>query len=569
MDMRGNGAGTGPLTSSTHLLLPRRTPLERRLDFLTDDVVCTLADDQALLAEGLIMAYRSMASAGAFEVREDQVPGVGAAMAAPSIMVYASQLNDSANNHHSSRSGDIRYCNTCDMSEALQLLREVDKAIAWCEGKIAVTAQLFPPITGNHFHQRGTSPNNDDGGTQRVRGVSPQTESASSCWLEPQEVPHGGVRSKYYEGSDGNIYSGSRSRVWVSDTLPSTSTCVAGSGGGLRCNLDFDRWTARQISCQAHRDGWRLLLLRCVAEECVRRHTMIVEERLGRITLLVAAREEVTARVELQGRRGALDRQTEFPACTVGPVEKRMTLLEEGRQGHSLGADHKTKETQTLVSGSCTTDTRWSEFMHALLCESEGSQRVGIVQEAQLSRQLLLAQWQSVVNHMGSRRLLAAKEGRIRELAANHNGFPVPDGASSQPVYFPPVCEPAKPHSDSNSNSTPCRGAVSCDVMTSSVTRVPEVACAAASVAVLGRCSGDDATLSLPSSIQTTAPQSRMRRTRGGGASDIPLHICTSVEGVERKQLALTEQRAWQELTSRLEAEWKRYERQCSRSLSR
>ncbi|ORC87526.1 uncharacterized protein TM35_000211320 [Trypanosoma theileri] len=64
-------------------------------------------------------------------------------------------------------------------------------------------------------------------------------------------------------------------------------------------------------------------------------------------------------------------------------------------------------------------------------------------------------------------------------------------------------------------------------------------------------------------------PQSRTRRTRRGGASDIPLHICTSVEGVERKQLALTEQRAWQELTSRLEAEWKRYERQCSRSLSR
>ncbi|KAH9598646.1 hypothetical protein LSM04_007708 [Trypanosoma melophagium] len=548
MEMRGNDAETGPLTSSTHLLLPGCTPLERRLSFLIDDVVCTLADDQALLAEGIIMAYRSMATAGTLvEVREGQVAGMGTAMAAPSIMTCASQLNDLAKNHHKTRSGNNSYYNTCEMSEALLLLREIDKAMAWCEGKMAITAKLFPPVTTSPFNQSGSSPNND-GIAQRVRSVSPKPDSASSRWMDSQEVQHGGVRTRYYEGPDGNIHSRSRSHVWVPDTPPSSSTYLTVPGGSVACNLDFDRWTARQISCQAQHDSWRLLLLRCVAEECVRRHTVIIEERLGRITLLVAAREEVTARVELRARGEALDRQREFPACTVGAVQKKKTLLEEGRQGPLRGADHETKETQTLVSGSCAADVGWSEFTHALLCESEGTQRVGIVKEAQLSRQLLLAQWQSVVNHMGGRRLLAAKEGRIRELAKPHS------------------------NSNSNSNSTPCRGAASCNVLASSVARVPEMATAAAaaavSVVVVGQCSSDAVIPSPPPPILTAAPaplqRSRTRRTRGGGASDIPLHIFTGVEGVERKQLALTEQRAWQELTSRLEAEWKRYERQCS-----
>ncbi|KEG07357.1 hypothetical protein DQ04_10041000, partial [Trypanosoma grayi] len=329
-------------------------------------------------------------------------------------------------------------CAAPSASDALRLLGDVDAAIAWCEGKAAVTALLFPPAAhrihrprhSSHTEGHDSSNNNNNNSKMKVRGSTPSDEEAYSHWQEPQVMPRRNAPHDYYETPDGNIRScsSSRSRARQPITSPPTLPCTATRGvddGG--CNLDFDRWTARQIAAQAQHDKRRLWLLRCVAEEAVRRHAVIVEERLGRIALLVTAREEVAAVAGFLETEQWMKQQhnnvcERLLPSTYRPLGEGMTFVEasppepqkrHGRKEDDLAPSHRdgdeqkalgiscaAKGVQTFVSGPCVSGVAWSSFTYALLHSSENMQRLHIDKEAQLSWQLLLAQWQSVVNHV-------------------------------------------------------------------------------------------------------------------------------------------------------------------------
>ncbi|RNF05370.1 hypothetical protein TraAM80_04569 [Trypanosoma rangeli] len=495
---RGSGLTIGlPLAAAAAASAPRA----RRLRSLENNVARALAEDQALLVDGILAAYEALASPGTLTRLEDQrYFALDADMAAPPMRGGARNHDDDAHrrtNGHGASPG----------LHALRLLNEVDVAIAWCEGKSAVTARLFPPGVLLQRTQRGRALSSEGSGRAVPKGMPLSSEPISSSWQEVQETEHYDALQEYCDNRDPNIES--RSLAWPNDrrlsspsyvaprgvpedvytSLPSlplppaaavaaettttTGTVVQSSlistvrgsqGDSVVCNMGFDRWTARQVAAQAHIDQKRLWLLRCDAEETVRRYALAVEERVGRVTLLVTAREEIAAGLDAETRAQTVEPpmlyekdpsearvwmqrrlhaqeilltpvvsavkkgEGEYEAACQAQLQEAATCLLQNGEKTMTGASSPVKETRMPLSGACTAEVGWASFTYSLLREAEQSQRVHLEREAHLSWKLLLAQWQTVLNHVNARCLLAAKEGLIHAMAAGING-----SASTQP----------------------------------------------------------------------------------------------------------------------------------------
>ncbi|RNF17089.1 uncharacterized protein Tco025E_04942 [Trypanosoma conorhini] len=623
---RGDGVNTG-LPS-----VAPRTPCARRLRSLEDNVAGALAEDQALLVDGILAAYEALASPGTLTRLEDR---------------RRFALDAAAD----TRGRDEAHCCSSGRGaspgpHALQRLSEVNVAIAWCEGKMAVTARLFPP------------------------GVPLASEPASSSWREAQETGHDDASQEYYENRDGNVESRSRSHAWPSEARLSTSPWYAAprgvpegvyalppplppspptppapapapaaatataatttvpvapfslvsvargsQGDGVVCNLGFDRWTARQVAVQAGFAKRRLWLLRCDAEEAVRRHAIAVEERVGRVTLLVTAREEVAAVVDAEPRawtleppmpaawelrearrwmQRRLDAQGGLLASAVSAVRAGAREYEAACQArlreaaaHRWETEEKSarspssgaKQARTPPCEGGAAAVRWARFTQGVLQEAEQSQRAHLEREAHLSRKLLLTQRQTLLNHLSTRCLLAAKESLIHEMAVELNGA---DGdataAESEPpprqsrtpsgvhrtwaeeaAHRPPAHLPAKPPL---LGTTTRNGASLCSGVSATAPSSSEEERSGSTVARLERATEPAAALAADvAPPPAPPPPPRTPVSRNSSANDMALYICVSVELVKRKQVAMLEQRAWEELAAGLDKQWGRTER--------
>ncbi|RNF17264.1 hypothetical protein TcG_05815 [Trypanosoma cruzi] len=652
---------TGEGTTAAPLTLAQRLSHVRRLMALEDSVAYSLAQDQAFLVDGIIVAYEALASSGTLMRLEEQRRfAVDAAMAAPQL--DAGTRHDDY--HRSSRNGR----DDAPMVHALRRLNEVDVAIAWCEGKMVVTSQLFPPAAMGNHTQRGYIYSNEEGDKMVSNAFSLASDAVSSNRQEPQELHLHEPPQKYHETPDGGIWSRSRSRACPGDTrlsspsylvphgvceeinalsLPSAAAIAIKPAVGksslipvankspednIVCNLGFDRWKARQIALQAHFDKRRLWSLRCDAEEAVRRHTILMEERLGRVTLLVTAREEVAAGVDAETRarivepsvlwekhlweamrwmQQQLDAQEDILASAISTVKRGAKEYEEACRAQLQGAamyscENGKKELTRLscdvkgkplsVNGPSVENVGCASYAHALLCDAEKSQRDYIEGEAHLSWKLLLSQWQMVLNHANSRRLIAAKESLIYELAADLNGCPsatpiAPRSASawlvaereivaserrpsksqtpigvhrtwavetarsrsarSQAVCTPPASSPAKAQEicmASSHDVSPC-GMESRTALSGSEEHT------VGNIVSLLNCAMGHLVANVS---QSPPPLHKTGRTRNSNDNEIALHICMSVELVERKQVTLLEQRAWWEITARFKKKKKK-----------
>ncbi|EKF38825.1 hypothetical protein MOQ_000961 [Trypanosoma cruzi marinkellei] len=648
---------TGEGTIGATLSLAQRSSRARRLMALEDSVAYALAEDQAFLVDGIIVAYEALACSGTLRRLEGQRRfTVDAAMAAPQV--------DAGTKHHdddyprSNRNGR----DDASMVYALRRLKEVDVAIAWCEGKTVVTTQLFPPAAMGDYSQRGYLIPNEDGDKMFSRALPLASDAVSSNWQEAQELHLHEPPQKYHETPDGGMWSRSRSRACPGETRLSSPSYLAPHGGceemnalslpsataigitpavgkstlvpvahkspedHIVCNLGFDRWKARQIAVQVHFDKRRLWLLRCDAEEVVRRHTILMEERLGRITLLVTAREEVAAGVDAESRthivepsvfwekhlwkamrwmQQQLDAQENFLASAISAVKKGAEEYAEACRAQLQGAamyscengkkkltriSCDVKKTPLSVNGPSVENVGWASYAHALLCDAEKSQRSSIEREMSLSWKLLLSRWQMVLNHVNSHRLIAAKESLIYELAADLNGCTsvtpiVPRSASSWVVASEREVaaserQPSKSQTPSSvhrtwavemARSRSARLQAVCTPPAPPPAKMQEVGMASSHdvspcemesrTALSG--SGEHTVGSLVSLLncamghlvanasQSPPPIHKTRWTGNSNDNEIALHICMSVELVERKQVTLLEQRAWGEITAR------------------
>ncbi|KAG8342798.1 hypothetical protein ERJ75_000878200 [Trypanosoma vivax] len=384
----------------------------RRLRRLHDTAALLLADDQLLLAEGVITAYCGLASRSALMKLEDAYRGESGAVNTPlqalhdkiKRLMKLPVPNEVAGVRPISHAGGV------PLKDALQLLSEIDVAIAHCEGEITAaeqvhlatpTSALYPP-----YPARRDSPPLSNGG----RGGFSETLPVDKKWNDSSCVRHDLYKKSTSPSPSTNLDDAWDRGSCRTERVYGTrlgSVCWA----GVDCGCGECVNVAREICAKSRRDKQLLWHMRCIVEEVVRRYTILVEERVYLITLLVASREELAVRCSTVSecssatRHAKLVREenTHLATNAVESLKRPQEIKTESTYIDCLvGAGEgeavvKTKAPKALTSGRMY--VQLLRLAQAHLCDAEAAQRASILREAQISAKFLYINLQLALAH--------------------------------------------------------------------------------------------------------------------------------------------------------------------------